>query len=229
MIKLIDINKIYNKDKSSKFIALQNLNIDIKKGELVAIMGTSGSGKTTLLNILSLIDDASSGKYIFKDKDITKMSYKDVCRFRNEEVGIVFQNFNLLNNYSIIDNINIPIIYSTSKENMYKRVSKMIKQIGLEEHKNKLIEELSGGQKQRVAIGRALINNPELILADEPTGALDKKTKEEILELFLQINGEGKTVIIITHDINVAKKCSRIITLEDGVLISDTQSLEKMN
>ncbi|MGL5066234.1 MAG: ABC transporter ATP-binding protein [Sarcina sp.] len=223
MIKLIDISKVYNKNKSTKFKALDCLNIEIKKGELVAIMGESGSGKTTLLNILSFIDDASSGKYMFKGKDITKMSYKNVCKFRNEEVGIVFQNFNLLNNYTIVDNISIPIMYSTNKDNMHNKAIKMAKQLGLYEHKHKLVEELSGGQKQRVAIGRALINNPELILADEPTGALDKKTKDEIMELFLEINKEGKTVIIITHDINIAKKCNRIITLEDGVLISDTQ------
>ena len=228
MIKLIDINKTYNKNEATKFKALDCLNLEIKKGELVAIMGESGSGKTTLLNILSLIDNASSGKYIFKDKDITKMSYKNICKFRNEEVGIVFQNFNLLNNYTIVDNISIPIMYSTNKDNMHNKVAKMIKQLGLYEHKHKLIEELSGGQKQRVAIGRALINNPELILADEPTGALDKKTKDEIMDLFLEINKEGKTVIIITHDINVAKKCNRILTLEDGVLISDTQPSDNL-
>ena len=198
MISLKNISKIYG-DDNTKVKALDNINLDIEEGDMIAIMGPSGAGKSTLLNILGCIDVPTSGTYLLDGEDTSNLSSKNLAKIRNKKVGFVFQNFNLLNDYNLVENVMMPLTYSEDTERTPKQ--------------------LSGGQKQRVAIARALVNEPEIILADEPTGKLDQKTGDEIMELIKSINSEGKTVIIITHDINVAKKCNSIIQIIDGKLV----------
>lgn len=224
MIELKNITKIYNEKDHNKLKALNFINLKINKGELVAIVGPSGSGKTTLLNIIGCIDKSTEGEYIFNNVNIENFNSKQLCEFRNKSIGFIFQNFNLLNNYNLIDNISVPLKYSKNKKNIYERAMEMLKSLELKSHALKTPDKLSGGQKQRVAIGRALINNPELILADEPTGALDQKTGELIIDMLVDINNNGKTIIIITHDMNIANKCKRIIKINDGIIISDKKN-----
>lgn len=215
IILLKEINKVYgNEDVKSS--ALKNINLEICKGEMVAIMGPSGAGKSTLLNIIGCLDTPSTGEYYLDGEDVSKLSKNRLAEIRNKKIGFVFQNFNLLYDYNLVDNVMIPLSYSDNRKNMRERVVARLKEVGLEEHINKKPDELSGGQKQRVAIARALINEPDIILADEPTGALDRKIGETILDILKEINRKGKTVIIITHDINIAQKCSRLINIVDG-------------
>ena len=186
---------------------------------MVAIMGPSGSGKTTLLNILGLLDIQTSGEYILDGKVVKGIKADSLAKLRNKKIGFIFQNFNLLYEYDIVYNVSIPLTYSNNTKDMRSRCVKMLKMVGLKDHINKKPDELSGGQKQRVAIARALINEPEIILADEPTGALDKKTGDDILELIRDINKEGKTIIIVTHDKSIADKCDRVINIIDGQVV----------
>lgn len=216
-ILLENINKIYGSG-DAKTTALSNLSLTIDKGELIAIMGPSGSGKSTLLNILGCIDIPTSGKYILNSTDIGTLTQNELSKIRNENIGFIFQNFNLLYDYNLIDNVTLPLTYSNNKKNMKEKAIKLLTELKLENHLKKTPDKLSGGQKQRVAIARALINNPDIILADEPTGALDKLTGESILDLLIKINKKGKTLIIVTHDINIAKKCNKILNLVDGIL-----------
>lgn len=218
IISLKNINKTYG-EGGAKTAALKNINIEIEKGEMIAIMGPSGSGKTTLLNILGLLDIPSNGEYYLDGELVKKIKVDGLARIRNKKIGFIFQNFNLLYDYSNLYNVQMPLTYSKNKKNMRERSVEMLKSVGLKDHVNKTPNELSGGQKQRVAIARALVNEPEIILADEPTGALDKKTGEEILELLKTINKEGKTIIIVTHDINIANYCHRIINIVDGEVV----------
>lgn len=214
-VSLKNIIKCYGEDES-KTIALDNVNLEIEEGEMLAIMGPSGSGKSTLLNILGLIDIPTEGEYYLDDEKVSELNSNQLAVMRNEKVGFIFQNFNLLYDYNLIYNVSIPLTYSKNKKNMKERSESILKEVGLEKHLSKTPDKLSGGQKQRVAIARALVNNPEMILADEPTGALDKETGESILSLLEEINKKGKTVIVITHDINIAKRCKRIINIVDG-------------
>lgn len=218
MIKLINVNKIYGAKTESENKALDNINLTIRDGEFVSIMGPSGSGKSTLLNILGCIDSPTTGEYYLNERKVSSLKGKELVRIRNEEIGFIFQNFNLLYDYNLIDNVALPLEYSKKKIPKLKMAMDMLKSLGLELHKIKTPDQLSGGQKQRVAIGRALINEPKIILADEPTGALDQKTGVEVMEMLKKINKEGKTVIIITHDINIGKQCSRMIKIIDGRL-----------
>lgn len=215
IISLKNINKDYGSGEA-KTAALKDINVEIEKGEMIAIMGPSGSGKTTLLNILGLLDIPSDGEYYLDDELVKQIKVDSLAKIRNKKIGFVFQNFNLLYDYSVLYNVEMPLTYSKDKKNMRERATKMLENVGLKEHINKSPNELSGGQKQRVAIARALINEPDIILADEPTGALDKKTGEEILALLKEINKNGKTIIIVTHDINIAKYCDKIINIVDG-------------
>lgn len=217
-IKLKNINKIYGSKENEEHV-LKNINLTINKGELVAIMGPSGSGKTTLLNILGLMDKQTSGEYYLNGEEVSKKTIKELAKIRNSTIGFVFQNFNLINDYNLIENVAITLSYSLNKKNIKKRSIEKLKDVGLDEYINKKPTQLSGGQKQRVAIARALINNPDIILADEPTGALDQKTGIKILSILKDINKNGKTVIIITHDINIANECERVIRIEDGVIM----------
>ncbi|MGL5150682.1 MAG: ABC transporter ATP-binding protein [Clostridium sp.] len=219
LIKLENINKIY--DGEIKFEALKNINIIIDEGELVAIVGPSGSGKSTLLSIIGCIDTQTSGKYYLNGIEISQMNPKNLAKIRNEEIGFIFQNFNLLNNYNLIDNVTLPLDYSNSKiKDKFKKAVMSLSAVGLEKHKLKTPKDLSGGEKQRVAIARALINNPKIILADEPTGALDQENGHKIMNILTNLNKEGITVIIITHDMNIASMCNKIINIEDGSIIN---------
>ena len=178
-------------------------------------------GKSTLLNIMGLLDGASEGGYYINGKKASSLPEEEKARLRNMEIGIVLQDFALVERYTVSQNLSIPLIYSKKNINKEKAVRDILKLVGISEKRDTPAYKLSGGQKQRVAIARAVINNPSIILADEPTGALDSKTSEEIMELFLQLNREGKTVVIVTHDKEVAAKCDRIIELSDGRIISD--------
>lgn len=216
LIELNNITKHYGNNETEIF-ALNNINLKIEKGDLVAIMGPSGSGKSTLLNILGFIDVPSDGEYLLNGKSLKGMSAETLASVRNESVGFIFQNFNLLNEQNLIYNVSLPLLYSKNKKNASERAIEMLNKVGLDKKQIlKSANKLSGGQKQRVAIARALVNNPDIILADEPTGALDIETGEKILNMLIDINNQGKTVVIITHDINVANKCNRIINIVDG-------------
>lgn len=219
LIELINISKTYG-DNDNKFYALQDVNLKIEEGEIIAIIGPSGSGKSTLLNIIGCIDVQSSGIYKFNGSEISKSSEKELAKIRNKEIGFIFQNFNLLNNYNLIDNVVLPLEYSDKKvkDKFFKGVE-ALKSVGLSKHKNKTPQNLSGGEKQRVAIARALINEPKIVLADEPTGALDQNTGEEVLSILKELNAKGVTVIIITHDMKVASYCNRIIKIQDGRVV----------
>lgn len=218
LISINNLEKVYGKG-NGKVVALDDVNIDIEKGDMVAIMGPSGSGKSTLLNIVGLLDSPTNGEYKLDGKKVNSLPKDEIALVRNEMIGFVFQNFNLLNNQNLIYNVILPLTYSKNKKNMKERGKEILEKVGLGNYIQKTPNELSGGQKQRVAIARALINNPKIILADEPTGALDKKTGEEILNIFQELNEEGQTIIIVTHDINIANKCKRIIKIVDGKVV----------
>lgn len=218
ILELKNIVKDYGKGEGL-VTALRNVNLSINKGEMIAIMGPSGSGKSTLLNILGFLDKPTSGEYLFEGENVKNFNENHLAKYRNEKIGFVVQNFALIDDYTVYQNINIPLDYGKIKKSERKvRIKKIVEKVGLSEKINKLPKELSGGQNQRVAIARALINNPEIILADEPTGALDLNTGEEIMSIFKDLNKEGKTIIIITHDKNIANKCNRIINIKDGIV-----------
>lgn len=221
MIELKNVIKTYGNGEA-KVHALNNINIQIERGEFVAIVGPSGSGKSTLLNILGGIDTLSSGTYYLNSKEISSLSSKNMAHLRNDEFGFILQYFGLINDYTVYENVALPLKYSKKKiKNKKELVREMLRKLSIENKENSYPTELSGGQCQRVAIARALINNPNIILADEPTGALDKKTGIQIMEILKQLNEEGKTVIIVSHDENIYSKCNRIIRIEDGNIIDN--------
>lgn len=225
MFRIKNLTKIFYGGEEVR--ALNDVSFEINDGELVAIIGKSGSGKSTLLNIMGLLDCASEGGYYINEKKASSLPEEEKARLRNMEIGIVLQDFALVERYTVSQNIAIPLIYSKKNLNKEKSIRDILNLVGLSEKKDTPSYKLSGGQKQRVAIARAVINNPSLILADEPTGALDSKTSEEIMELFLKLNKEGKTIVIVTHDKQIAQKCKRIIELSDGRIISDKKSGER--
>ena len=215
-IELKNISKTYSKN-DIKVNALKDINICIDKGELVAIVGTSGSGKSSLLNIIGCIDKGYEGEYILNGKRIDLYKDEELALCRNKIFGFVLQYYGLLNNETVFDNIKLPLIYAKKKEKANK-VKEMLKKFNIEDKSQCKPTELSGGQCQRVAIARALINEPEIILADEPTGALDKRTSKEVMDILIELNKEGKTIIIVTHDEKIANQCNRIIRIEDGII-----------
>lgn len=223
LISLKNIRKIYNADKDFAVAALDGIDLEVDDGEFVAIMGPSGSGKSTLMHVIGFLDRATSGKYLFKNKNVTNLSDTELASIRNEDVGFVFQAYNLLPRTSAIDNVSLPMLYSgkRNKSKMIEESTKLLKLVGLGERLNHQPSELSGGQQQRVAIARALINNPAVIFADEPTGNLDSKSTVEIMDLFKDLNKQGHTLIFVTHEESVAEYASRIIRLDDGKIISD--------
>jgi len=218
LIKTIDVKKVY-KLGDVRVNALRGINLDIKEGEFVAIMGPSGSGKSTLMNILGCLDILSSGQYYLNNIDIGKLDDNQLANIRNKEVGFVFQTFNLLSKTNIYGNVELPLIYSTDRvANKKKSIIDAIESVGLSRLIKHRPSELSGGERQRVAIARALVNHPSMILADEPTGNLDSRTGEEIMAIFQRLNDEGKTIVLVTHEIEIAKHTHRIIYLRDGVI-----------
>ncbi len=220
MIELKHIDKIYNYKKDNEFQALYNVDLHIDKGEMVAIMGRSGAGKSTLLHILGFVDTFEDGEYYLEGHQVKDFGEAKRARIRNEKFGIIMQDFALVDNFSVIENVMIPVDFSKKKGKTKKvRVNEALKSVGIEELAYKKVSKLSGGQKQRVAIARAIVNNPAIILADEPTGSLDTKTADEIMSVFKQLNKADKTIIIITHDINIAKQCERIIEINDGRIV----------
>lgn len=199
---------------------LKNVNLSIKRGEFVAVMGTSGSGKTTLMNILGCLDVPTSGRYVLAGKEVSNLTDDELSVIRNEHIGFVFQNFYLLPYATVLENILLPTLYiERQKDNPEKRAIELLRLVGLEERARFKPTQLSGGQQQRVAIARALINNPELLLCDEPTGQLDSKTASEIIDLLKKLNEKGKTLIVVTHDQNIASHAKRIIQINDGVVL----------
>ena len=224
MLRVEKLNKYYiNGDM--KLHALKDISFEIKKGEYVAIMGSSGSGKSTMMNILGCLDREFQGEYILDGIEISKIEEKDISKIRNLKIGFVFQSFNLLPKLSALQNVELPLVYAgVSKSEREKRATEMLEKVGLGARIHHKPNELSGGQKQRVAIARALVNNPAIILADEPTGNLDSVSEKEIMELFTELNSQGKTIIIVSHEPEVAQYVRRILLFKDGEIIRDGDS-----
>ena len=218
MIKLKGINKYYTSG-DEKLHALKNVDLEIEKGEFLAIIGPSGSGKSTMIKILGLLDKEFEGVYLLNGKEIKTLNDDLLSKLRNKSIGFVFQDFNLIDRLTIKENIELPMLYMGSGIKKTKnRVNELLEKVNLKDKINKHPNQLSGGQQQRISIIRSLVNNPEIIIADEPTGALDSKTSEEIIDIFKDLNKEGITIILITHDINVANKANRIVKIFDGEL-----------
>lgn len=206
---------------------LKGIDLDINKSEFVALMGPSGSGKSTLMNILGCLDTLTAGRYILNGKDVSKMNDNDLAEIRNKEIGFVFQQFNLLPRLSALENVALPLIYAgVSKKERNERAMEMLVKVNLEDRHHHKPNELSGGQIQRVAIARALVNNPSIILADEPTGNLDTRTSVEIMNLISEIHQLGNTVVLVTHEEDIAKYAKRVVRLRDGLIESDTAKHE---
>lgn len=218
MIEIKNINKTYNKGKVNAFHALKDVSLTIEDGEMVAIIGKSGAGKSTLMHIIGCIDDFESGTYILNGDDISSIKEGKRAKIRNKDIGIVMQDFALVEDYTAIENVMIPLYFTKGKllESKKSIARKALEKVGIGELASKRVNKLSGGQKQRVAIARAIVNNPSILLADEPTGALDVKTSAEIMGVFRELNEQGITVIIITHDMEVADACERVIEISDG-------------
>lgn len=222
VIETHKLNKIYGGVIS--FHALHDIELTIEQGEMIAIMGTSGSGKSTLMNILGCLDKPTSGDFLLDGINVSTYKDNDLALIRNQKIGFVFQSFNLLPRYTSQKNVELPLLYSSiSKKQRIEKARSALEKVGLKDRVKNRPTELSGGQKQRVAIARALVNNPSIIMADEPTGALDTKTGKEIMDLFQRLNEEGITLIIVTHEPEIAKYCKRVLRMEDGEIIEDYQ------
>jgi putative ABC transport system ATP-binding protein len=223
MLKLTAVSKVYNQGQSNAVTALDNVSLTIGGGESVSVMGRSGSGKSTLLNILAGLDGPTSGSYIFNAAEMVSMTNARLSATRNSEIGVVLQDFALIDNQTAMSNVKLPMYFDkTPLREMKRKAETAIELVGITKLANRKVGEMSGGQKQRVAIARSLVNNPILILADEPTGALDSATTAEILEVFSKLNELGKTVVIVTHDEQVSRFCKRHIIIDDGKVAGDT-------
>ena len=220
MIEIRNLTKTYNYNKQNAFTALKNISLTIEDGELTAIVGASGSGKSTLLNIIGCIDSAEEGECIIGGTDVNALGENGRTEFRSQNIGIVIQDFALIESYTVLDNVMMPTYFVKKRKDTRDRALELLGRLGLGEMEKKTVSKLSGGQKQRVAIARALINEPSILLADEPTGALDSKTSAEIMELFRSLNEQGRTVVIVTHDMGIAEQCGRVIEISDGEIVS---------
>jgi putative ABC transport system ATP-binding protein len=224
VMQMVDLKKIYRMGETEVH-ALQGVSLNVDGGEFVAVMGPSGSGKSTLMNIIGCLDRPTSGQYILEGVNVSALDRDRRAEIRNDKIGFVFQNFNLLPRTSALENVELPLIYSMkhrlNDNQMRQRAKECLVRVGLEGRGDHLPSQLSGGQQQRVAIARALVNDPAIVLADEPTGNLDTKTSEEVMETLQKLNEEGKTIVLITHEPDIAKFAKRVITLRDGLIISD--------
>ncbi|MGK4153431.1 ABC transporter ATP-binding protein [Kurthia gibsonii] len=224
MKKLIEVkhlSKSYRISSKEQVQALQDVNFTIHEGEMIAIVGTSGSGKSTLLRILGCIDSQTTGHYHLNGFDIEGKTDQELAHIRNQSIGFVMQDFSLIEDYSVKKNVLLPLTYEKNKEKRQQQkqhLLPLLQKLNIASKENQKVTSLSGGQKQRVAIARALINNPAILLADEPTGALDQKTSKEIMNILHELHAEGKTIIIVTHDLQIAEQCQRIFRIEDGLL-----------
>lgn len=218
LIKLSNINKTYQNGES-KLHVLRDISLEISDGEFVAVMGPSGSGKSTFINIVGMLDREFEGEYVFADDDTTALNRRDFAAFRNRNIGWVFQNFKLIQQMSVFDNVALPLVYAGRRADIKEAVQETLDRLGIGDKGNKKPSELSGGQQQRVAIARALVAKPKFLLADEPTGALDSHTAQEILDLFIALNREGTTILMVTHDAHVAAQAQRTIRLADGQIV----------
>ena len=225
-LEINNINKTFGEGENAVY-ALRDVSLQVKKGDYLAIMGPSGSGKTTLMNILGCLDKADSGTYYLEGEDISNLSEDKLSLLRLSKIGFVFQNFQLLPQESALDNVALPLIYAkVKKEERMRKAFDALKRVGLEDRVKHIPSKLSGGQKQRVAIARALINNPSIIFADEPTGALDQESGKQIMDIFKRLNDDGVTIIMITHDIDVAKNAKKIVNIIDGSIVDEGISYE---
>jgi putative ABC transport system ATP-binding protein len=220
-IEMHDVTKIYKMDNTD-VVGVENMNLKIKKGEFICIMGPSGSGKSTMLHLMGCLDKPTSGKVFIDGIDTSKMSEDELANLRRDKIGFVFQLFNLYPTLTALENVELPmLIAKKDKEFRRKRAIELLKMVEMEKLKDHLPSELSGGQRQKIAIARSLANNPRIILADEPTGNLDSKSGEEVMKIFKELNKKGKTIVIVTHNENMAKFAERIILLKDGKIIKD--------
>jgi len=229
MIQIKDLTKVYRTEEVET-TALNKLSLTVKQGEFVSIMGTSGCGKSTLLNIIGLLDMPNSGSYLFDGIEVSKFKEKERANLRKANIGFVFQNFNLIDELTVYENVELPLIYNkVPKSERKTRVIEILERIGIAHRAKHFPLQLSGGQQQRVAVARALVTNPKLILADEPTGNLDSKNGNEVMELLTELHSQGATIIMVTHSSYDAKFSSRIVTLKDGVIISEEKNTHKMD
>ena len=215
-IELKSVTKVYRSKGVEDVVALDDLTLEVRKGEFVAVCGVSGSGKSTLLHIIGCLDQPTSGTVLISGTDVSGLSDSALAKIRNDKIGIVLQDFALIPYRTAYDNVMVPLYFSKNKKNAHKRIMESLEKTGVAALAKREIRKMSGGQKQRVAIARALVNNPDIILADEPTGQLDSKTKKEIAQLFKTINSEGRTIVVVTHDDELAKTADRVVRIVDG-------------
>lgn len=228
MIQLKNISKIYSKDSGQEVTALDRANLTIEEGEFVAVIGASGSGKSTMMNILGMLDRPTSGEYYLENREVHSLTDDELAAIRNKKIGFVFQKFHLLPKTTAVENVELPLIYSDRKD-IRKPALHALERVGLSNRSKHRTNELSGGQQQRVAIARALVNEPELILADEPTGNLDSRSGLEVVDIFQELNRSGKTIVLITHSNEVARHSNRIIRIHDGKITEDYKVEKPLN